>query len=254
MKVQLLLHTNNKKWQMMNNTTSSATNHIPTILGEILYGIGYFVLALLIMVLIIWIFLLIQFIWENQKKIQRQIRTNENYETLVCEKIEAAKSDIVKLRLMIVVIVFELLTCISIIFGLIGDQISIWTKIRTEMSHECIPFATKFKIFVNKRHDSQPSYNVMSRWVSGHIISLHGQSIHESKYKDTRHKIHDDIDHCTGSNYCSTWSDRSNILYSSVFICDIQHSQLYPVSERMLEAGKTAQMEKSGLQLHEAQS
>ena len=144
-KVQLTLHTNNNNRLIMNNTTISGTNHIATILGETLYAIGYFGLSLLIMLLIIWVFLLIQFIWENQKKIQRLMKTNENYQTLVCEKIVAAKSDIVKLRLMIVVIVFELLTCIGLILGLIGDQISIETKIRIETGNKCIPLATKLK-------------------------------------------------------------------------------------------------------------
>ena len=129
----------------MNNTTISGTNHIPTILGEIVYAIGYFGLSLLIMVRIIWVFLLIQFIREKQKKIQRLKKTNENYQTIVCEKIIIAKSDIVKLRLMIVVIVFELLVCISLILGLIGDQISIETKIRIKTGNKCIPLAIKLK-------------------------------------------------------------------------------------------------------------
>ena len=74
-------------------------------------------------------------------------KANENerdcYETLICEKIVATKSDIVKLRLMIMVIVFELLICISLILSLFGTQISIAAKIGIETENKCIPLATR---------------------------------------------------------------------------------------------------------------
>ena len=123
---------------------SSGTNHV---LGEILYAIAYFILSLMIMVLIIWIFLLTQYIWENQKKIQRQMRTNGSYETLVCEKIVAMKSDIVKLRLMIVVIVFELLMCICLILNIIGYQMSIHSRIIKEIVGVCPALSVKLKYY-----------------------------------------------------------------------------------------------------------
>ena len=101
---------------MSNDSTFGVTE----IVEMSLYTLGYIGIAIFAVILLIWIILLWTFVRENQRKIRTllKMRESERY-----REIAIVKCDTIKFRLMIVVLVFELLTCLALDISLLGAQL-----------------------------------------------------------------------------------------------------------------------------------
>ena len=99
---------------------TNSTFGVSAVLGAVFYILGYIVLALLVVILLIWIFLLWGFIRENQRKINNTKRMNapESY-----GEIAVVKCNNIKLRLMIVLLIFELISCLVMASSLLGNEL-----------------------------------------------------------------------------------------------------------------------------------
>ena len=113
----------------------------PVIVENIFYIIGYVGIAALLVVILTWIFLLGTFFRDNQIKIGYLLRQNNSEKS---NEIAAVKFDITKLRLMMVILIFEVLTCIAIEFSLFGNQMQSHVEARNRTVN-CQPLVMKFE-------------------------------------------------------------------------------------------------------------
>ena len=140
----------------VNQTVTNSTFEHQKLLEKISYFVAYTAACFLILVLVLWMFLLRSYIGENKRK----MRVMRREATVLYHRIKSAQCDIIKLRLMIVVLLFELLTLISAMISLVGKQISIEYFLHERYGSLCLPLSISIE------------YNLLYAATVIHIITL----------------------------------------------------------------------------------